>query len=104
MCYADIGSYDSAVADLRVVVLIQQRANDIVYKLVFAIGHIQGKGSDKSEECEHSDLAAYLCNSFHYYLILLLICGAVVKLNERGVKRLLAQNDGHVAVYAVTHS
>lgn len=38
MCYADIGSYDSAVADLRVVVLIQQRANDIVYKLVFAIG------------------------------------------------------------------
>ena len=52
MCYADIGSYDSAVADLRVVVLIQQRANDIVYKLVFAIGHIQGKGSDKSEECE----------------------------------------------------
>ena len=35
MCYADIGSYDSAVADLRVVVLIQQRANDIVYKLVF---------------------------------------------------------------------
>lgn len=103
MCYADIGSYDSAVADLRVVVLIQQRANDIVYKLVFAIGHIQGKGSDKSEECEHSDFAAYLCNSFHYYLILLLICGAVVKLNERGVKRLLAQNDGHVAIYAVTH-
>ena len=53
MCYADIGSYDSAVTDLRVVMLIQQRANDIVDELVFAIGHIQGKGSDKSEESEH---------------------------------------------------
>lgn len=83
--------------------LVQQRTNYIVYELVFAVGDIQGKGADKSEECEHGELAADLCNVFHRYYILLLICFAVVKLNDGRIERLLAQDNGHIAVYAVTH-
>ena len=36
-------------------------------------------------------------------IILLSICRAVVELNDGGIQRLLTQDDGHIAVYAVAH-
>lgn len=45
--------------------LVQQRANDIVNELVFAVSHIERKCSDKSENSCQADLAADFKNGFH---------------------------------------
>ena len=59
-------SDDTAVADLIVIVLVQQGANDVIYEFVLAVGDVEGKGAYECDECSQGYLAADLSNSFHY--------------------------------------
>ena len=45
--------------------LVQQRANDIVYELVFAVSHIERKGAYECKNGCEADLAADFKNGFH---------------------------------------
>ena len=42
-------SDDAPVADLRIVVLVQERTHDIVYELIFAIEHIEREGGGEKD-------------------------------------------------------
>ena len=50
-------SDDAPVADLRIVVLVQERTHDIVYELIFAIDHIKRERSGKEDDRRKDQLA-----------------------------------------------
>lgn len=57
----------SAVADLTVIMLIQQRTDYIIDELVLKVEHIDAEGAYKCKQGYHADLAAYFKNRIHYF-------------------------------------
>lgn len=49
--------YNSSVSDLSIVVLVEERSDDIVNKLVFGVGHIHGKGDNKADKNDKNNFA-----------------------------------------------
>lgn len=49
-------SHDPSVSDLRIVMLVEQRADDVVDELVLAVEHVQREGRHEADETDDNEL------------------------------------------------
>jgi hypothetical protein len=61
-------SDDPSVADLRVVMLVEQRTHDVIYELVLTVGDVEAKGDDEEDERGNKELADYLEKNLKEFL------------------------------------
>ena len=59
---------DPSVADLRVIMLVEQRTHDVIYELVLTVGNVEAKGDDEEDECDNKELADYLEKNLKEFL------------------------------------